>query len=471
MRILRSIAVVSVTAFALLPAPPAGAAAEDGTSCQASAKVAGCVGSVDAFTPLSGPDLGLGPLAALGRAVLAPNDGWAAEGTGTTGGSAADADHVFVAATRAELVTALGGNNATNRTNAVPKIIYVRGTVNGFQAADGTMLSCTDLADPGYTLDGYLAAYDPATWGRVAPSGPLEDARRRSVTNQTAQTQINVGPNTTIVGLPGATMAELTLMMDTADNVIVRNLHFRDAHDCFPAWSPTDGANGNWNSQFDNLSVRRSQHVWLDHNSFDDGDNPDSTQPVLFGRPYQVHDGAADLTHTSNLLTVSFNKFSSHDKVMLIGSTDNPSGGDPGRLKITLHHNLFSANVQRLPRVRYGQVDLYNNVYRLDGSVDYAWGVGVQSSLYAENNYVALTGDADPTEFVHDWGGTKMTERGTWLRVDGSPPRPVSLLSAYNEVHEPDLGADAGWTPTLRAGPVLPAPAVALLVPLLAGAL
>src|SRR5690349_18199356 len=116
MRILRSIAVVSVTAFALIPAPPAAAAP----------------------TALAG----LGPLAALGRAVLAPSDGWAAEGTGTTGGSAADDAHVFVASTRAELVAALGGDNATNRTNAAPKIVFIKGTVNGFEAADGHQLGC-----------------------------------------------------------------------------------------------------------------------------------------------------------------------------------------------------------------------------------------------------------------------------------------------------------------------------------------
>src|SRR6185369_8048461 len=156
---------------------------------------------------------GLGPLAALGRAVLAPSDGWAAEGTGTTGGSAADDAHVFVASTRAELVAALGGDNATNRTNAAPKIVFIKGTVNGFEAADGHQLGCADLADPAYSLDAYLAAYDPAVWGRVTPSGPLEDARKRSVTQQTAQTQINVGPNTTIVGLPGTVLQELTLMM------------------------------------------------------------------------------------------------------------------------------------------------------------------------------------------------------------------------------------------------------------------
>ena len=49
----------------------------------------------------------------LGRQPLAAHDGWAADGTGTTGGSAATADHVYTVHNRAELVAALGGNNAT----------------------------------------------------------------------------------------------------------------------------------------------------------------------------------------------------------------------------------------------------------------------------------------------------------------------------------------------------------------------
>ncbi|NUO57733.1 MAG: polysaccharide lyase family 1 protein [Hamadaea sp.] len=447
MRTLRSTAVVA--AVALLATGAAAPAAASG-------------GSRDGLTPWA---------IALGRATLPTGDGWAAEGTGTTGGSAADADHVFVVDDRAELVAALGGDNATNRTNATPKLIFVRGAVNGFERADGTRLTCADLADPGYSLSDYLTAYAPETWGRTKPTGALEEARVRSVANQTAQTQINVGPNTTIVGLRGARFDELTLMIDTADNVIVRNLTFADSHDCFPAWSPTDGATGNWNSQFDNVSVRRSQHVWLDHNSFSDAGNPDSTQPIYFGRPYQVHDGAMDITHTSNLVTVSYSAVTGHDKVMLIGSTDNPSGGDPGRLKVTLHHNYFEGTYQRLPRVRFGQVDLYNNAYRLGGDeFQYAWGVGFQSALYAENNYVSLADGVDPAEVVHDWGGTALTERGTWLRVGDAAPKPVSLLDAYNSAHDPDLGSDAGWTPSLRSGPVLPAPAVAWLVPLFAGA-
>ncbi|MFY1615587.1 pectate lyase family protein [Micromonospora sp. WMMD736] len=406
----------------------------------------------------------------LGRQALPERDGWAADGTGTTGGSAAAPGRTHVVHSRAELVAALGGDNATNAADATPKLIYVDGAVDGFEGADGTPLTCADLADPGYRLADYLAAYDPAVWGRVAPTGPLEEARVRSVANQTRQTQINVGPNTTIIGLRGARLTGLTLMVDRASNVIVRNLTFVDARDCFPAWSPTDGDAGNWNSQFDQISVRRGENVWIDHNTFTDGDNPDSAQPTYFGRPYQVHDGSLDVTHTASLVTASWNRFIGRDKVLLIGSS-NTVGPDVGRLKVTLHHNLFDGVLQRLPRVRFGQVDVYNNQYRLGGDdFEYALGVGVQSALYAENNFFTLDPAVDPADLLHDWGGTALTERGSWIRQGDGPARPADLLAAYNEAHDPDLGGDAGWTPTLRRDPVLPAPLVPLVVGPLAGA-
>ncbi|MFF0176470.1 pectate lyase family protein [Micromonospora profundi] len=406
----------------------------------------------------------------LGRQAVPERDGWAAEGAGTTGGSTAAPDRTRVVRTRAELVAALGGDNAGNATDATPKLIYVDGVVDGFEGPDGTPLSCADLADPGYRLDAYLAAYDPAVWGRVTPAGPLEEARVRSVANQTRQTQINVGPNTTIIGLRGARLTGLTLMIDRASNVIVRNLTFVDARDCFPAWSPTDGDTGNWNSQYDQISVRRSEHVWIDHNTFTDGDNPDSAQPTYFGRPYQVHDGSLDVTHTASLVTAAWNRFTGRDKLMLIGSS-NTVGPDVGRLKVTLHHNIFDGVLQRLPRVRFGQVDVYNNHYRLGGDdFEYALGVGVQSAIYAQNNFFTLDAAVDPADLLYDWGGTALTERGSWVRQGAGPARPVDLLAAYNAAHDPDLGADAGWTPTLRRDPVLPTPLVPLLVGPLAGA-
>ncbi|MEV1147254.1 pectate lyase [Micromonospora sp. NPDC049799] len=420
---------------------------------------------------VSGPDGRIPPAARLlGRQALPARDGWAADGTGTTGGSAAAPEQVHVVRTRAELVDALGGDNATNRTNATPKIVYVDGVVDGFSRDDGTLLDCADLADPGYTLDAYLATYDPAVWGRLTPSGPLEAARVRSVANQTRQTQINVGANTTIIGLRGARLTGLTLMIDSVDNVIVRNLTLDDARDCFPAWSPTDGDAGNWNSQYDQISVRRSEHVWIDHNTFTDGDNPDSAQPVLFGRPYQVHDGSLDVTHTASLVTASWNRFVGRDKVMLIGSS-NTVGPDVGRLKVSLHHNLFDGTLQRLPRVRFGQVDVHHNHYRVGGpGFDYALGVGVQSAIHAENNFFTLTGGAAPEDLIRDWGGTAITTRGTWVRTADGHVGPVDLTAAYNAAHDVDLNPDAGWTPTLRRGPSLPTPLVPPVVDALAGA-
>lgn len=406
----------------------------------------------------------------LGRQALPANDGWAAAGPGTTGGAAASADQVYVVDDRAGLIDALGGDNATNRTNDTPKIIYIRGTVNGFDGPDGTRLTCADLADPEYDFDEFLATYDPAVWGRVNPSGPLEQARVRSVTNQTRHTQINVGSNTTIIGLRDATLENLTLMVDSANNVIVRNITFDDAYDCFPAWSPNDGETGNWNSQYDQMSIRRAENVWVDHNTFTDGDNPDSAQPVHFGRPLQVHDGSLDITHTASLVTVSYNKFTNHDKVMLIGSS-NTVGPDLGRLNVTLHHNVFDGSLQRLPRIRFGQVDIYNNHYKLYGDgFEYAIGVGVQAAPYLENNSFELAAGIATADLLYDWGGTVVTEKGSWVAEGRRLPRPASLLDAYNAAHSPALGSDAGWTPTLRHGPVLPAVAVPVYTSLTAGA-
>ncbi|OLT38020.1 pectate lyase [Actinomadura sp. CNU-125] len=392
-----------------------------------------------------------------GRATLPAGDGW---GAGTTGGAAARPDRVFTVRDRAQLVAALA-------TGSDPKIIYVKGTIHGNVDDRNVPLTCDDYATGGYGLPAYLEAYDPDTWGwENEPSGPLEEARRASQQKQAERVEISVPSNTTIVGVGRhARLDGVSLQVENADNVIVRDLTFEDAADCFPAWDPTDGDTGAWNSEYDNLVLSGSTRVWVDHNTFTDGDNPDSGLPTYFGALYQVHDGQLDVVRGADLVTASWNVFTNHDKTLLIGNSDNAAETDAGKLRVTLHHNWFDGVIQRAPRVRFGRVDVYNNHYTVPSEgYEYSLGVGKESAIVAEHNSMSLPEDVPASSIIANW-------RGTDIRTSGNlvDHRPVDLLAAHNAAHEPDLGPDVGWTPTLRRT-VHPAWAVRYLVPVLAGA-
>src|SRR5947207_3020701 len=111
-------------------------------------------------------------------------------------------------------------------------------------------------------------AVAPSASATHEPIGRQEDARVASAATQTKHIKLKVSANTTIVGLGGQSVLKgLNLHVDKVDNVIIRNLTFVDAADCFPLWDPTDGANGAWNSLYDNISLTGATHVWVDHNT------------------------------------------------------------------------------------------------------------------------------------------------------------------------------------------------------------
>ena len=61
-------------------------------------------------------------------------------------------------------------------------------------------------------------------------------------------------------------------------------------------------------------------------------------------------------------MTVSWCRFSRHDKTMLIGGSDRHVD-DEGHLRVTLHHNLWEDCAERTPRVRFGRVHVANNLF------------------------------------------------------------------------------------------------------------
>ncbi|RBM08197.1 polysaccharide lyase family 1 protein [Streptomyces sp. PT12] len=381
------------------------------------------------------------------RAVLPEGDGWGSAEGGVTGGSAADRDHVYTVSTREELARALADDPGE------PRIIKVTGTIDANTAPDGTPLTCDDYATDGYSLDAYLAAYDPGVWGDAEPSGPLEEARVASAARQAERVLLQVGSHTTLIGVgDDARLLGARLDVRGVENVIVRNLTFEDTFDCFPQWDPTDGDTGNWNSEYDSLVLYGAERVWVDHSTFTDGRRPDADQPEYFGRLFQQHDGQLDIVRGTDLVTVSWNEFTEHDKTILLGNSDGASADDRGRLRTTFHHNLFHNVNERAPRVRYGQVDVYNNHFRQDAGAryGYSWGIGIEAALVAEYNAFTLPRGPEgttPDRVLHRWTpGTSVTEDGNWVNA-----RPVDLLGAYNAAN-PDapLGDDVGWTPELR---------------------
>ncbi len=415
----------------------------------------------------------------IGRETLHPQNGWAASGSGVTGGSAAVPEQVYVVTNRSELIAALNNgvpsSTSPSSPSNEPKIIYVKGTIDANVDDANNPLTCEDYYTDGYTLEAFLATYDPAVWGREEePSGALEDARDASHDAQERRVRIRVGSNTTIVGLgksatiKGAWFDLRGSSTNKRRNIIIRNLTFRDTYDCFTAWDPTDGDEGAWNAEYDSISLRETENVWIDHNTFEDRDTRDSSLPQHFGVLYQVHDGLLDITNASDLVTVSWNRFRNHDKMMLIGSSDSASA-DRGKLRVTLHHNLFDGIGQRAPRVRFGQVHLYNNLYDVRGTsnYNYSWGVGIESAIYAEENVFIADRNFAVDRIIDRFNGTALSVSNT-LVIGPRVRNPVDLIAAWNEVNDPDLGFDAGWVPTLDHE-LLPAWTTPILVPLLAG--
>ncbi|WP_327663953.1 MULTISPECIES: pectate lyase family protein [unclassified Streptomyces] len=403
------------------------------------AGVAGCTAVVLAMT---GTVASAGAAEAHGhghdpaRQTLAKGDGWGSATTGTTGGATADAAHVYTVTTWAELKAAFAAGGTA------PKIIKVKGTLD----ADGA--TCADFAADGYDLDQYLADYDPAVWGYDKEvTGEQEDLRAASAAAQAKAIKANVPANTTIIGVgknPGIVGG--SLQINGVDNVIVRGLTLESPLDCFPQWDPTDGDTGNWNSEYDSAVVYNATHVWLDHNEFTDGDHPDSTLPSYYGRIYQQHDGELDIVKGADYVTASWNVFADHDKTLMIGNSDGAAATDRGKLRVTLHHNLFKNLVERAPRVRFGQVDVYNNSYVGNADYSYSFGIGFESQLYAEKNAFTLPKGTGAGAVLYRWNDYPLTATGN--QVNG---KPADLVSAYNATHaDTPLREGAGWKPTLR---------------------
>jgi pectate lyase/pectin methylesterase-like acyl-CoA thioesterase len=375
----------------------------------------------------------------IARETLPAGDGWGATGPGTRGGADAAPQDVHLVRNRAELVAALQPHDR-------PRIVKVLGRIDLSTADDGRPLGAEDFRDPAFNWPAYAAAYDPATWGREPPAGPLEEARLASAKAQAARVVIAVPSRTTLIGWsPDAVLVNGGLALIKVQDVIIRNLRISDAYDHFPAWDPKDNGHGEWNSVYDNITLRYAERVWVDHCTLDDGLRPDAAEPWLLGRSMQRHDGLLDITRGSNHITVSWNHFRHHDKTSLVGGSDRHPD-DEGRLKVTYHHNLWEQTKERSPRVRFGQVHLYNNLYLVHqgATFDYSIGLGHRSAVLSQHNAWRVPPDVPPGRLIRVFRAEAFEDHGSI--VNGLPVDWHAQLSAQ----QPNLrlGTTVGWKPS-----------------------
>lgn len=162
--------------------------------------------------------------------------------------------------------------------------------------------------------------------------------------------------NITIYGTDNFRMQNVGFFLNEAQNIILRNLYI-----VMP--KADNGADG--------ISMQESKNVWVDHCTF---------ESVNQTKDYE--DGSCDITHATSGVTVSWCHFIKTQKSSLVGHSNSAS--EDKAITATFHHNFFDQSSSRHPRVRFGRVHVYNNLY--NGCTTYGVGSAYGAMVLVEHN-------------------------------------------------------------------------------------
>lgn len=250
----------------------------------------------------------------------------------------------------AVLLTALSASAQESKTGAPDfSLIGYAATAGGTTGGNGGKTNTVS------TVDAFRAAAGATEPLNILVSGMLD----------LGSETVKVAANKTITGLGANAGVIGHVFLEGVSNIIIRNLTFTNPKGVGQGMGGGDG-----------MTANNSHHVWVDHCSFE-----------------ECTDGQFDITHGSDFFTVSWCKFSytneanDHRLSMLIGNKDTLGDEDTGKLHVTLHHNWISDLVyDRAPRVRFGQVHIFNTYYAAKGN-NICIGLGVASQVLLESAY------------------------------------------------------------------------------------
>lgn len=280
---------------------------------------------------------------------------------------------------------------------------YGAGTTGG---AGGTTVTVTTIAQ--LTTEAGSAGAKT-----IKISGMLQGSDQIYVTSD--KTIVGVGADS---GLTGA-----GLFIKKAHNVIVRNLRISLAK-----------------APVDLIQIQKSDHVWIDHNElFNDR---------LHDKDY--YDGLLDINHGSTDVTVSWNHLHDHFKGSLVGHSDK-NGTEDASIRVTYGHNWFGNVEARLPRIRFGHLHAYNNLFENAPTSGIHCLMEaqclVQNNVFVHVNLPIWTTEDSPVDGYanavgNDYGGAApvITRTGTFT----SPPYAVTLDPTAQVAAEVRAGTGTG---------------------------
>lgn len=180
---------------------------------------------------------------------------------------------------------------------------------------------------------------------------------------------ISVKSDKTIIGGTGSSMEGIGLLIYGHHNVIIRNMTIRNVR------------------SYSNIVIKEgAHHVWIDH----------CTLSSDRDHGWDYYDGLLDVGNRADYVTLSWNKLHDNHKAMLIGFGDQNTN-DSGRLRVTIYKNYFYNNSERQPRVRFGQVHVFNNYIK--NSSGYGIGSSMEAMVRTDNNYFENTVNPIKTDF------------------------------------------------------------------------
>lgn len=357
----------------------------------------------------SNPVGGVGPSGGVsGTAGVAGTPAGGASGTGPTGGVSGTDPNGGAAGGPAGAGGTAGSTGGTGAGTG--------GSSAGTAGAAGMPVNCP-AAPTG--LIGWATQGGMTTGGGNASPTTITSGSASQLTDGTARVlqfsgtlsgTVEVGSNKTLQGMGSTATINGKISIEGRSNIILRNFRLNAA-----------------SSDDDGIGIQDSNHIWIDHLEI-----------------YDAEDGNMDITDGSDYITVSWTKFryssnGDHNFSNLIASDDS----DSGNYRITFHHNWWANNViERMPRVRFGQVHVFNNLYGIgSGAVpnDHCIRAAHEADVRVEANYFDVV--RTPYEIDEDNGTAVMT--ATKCAGDTSVGNPASCNIEY-------LSLNTGGNPTSR---------------------